>query len=154
MVDTSDVMANVNALVDASGLTPATIAQRLGESEQKIKRTLDGKNPSFVSLCGIITTCGGSVDAVIGNASQGAPVRNDPLVSELRSIATYERQRARTWSTLFVVLALVVIAVFIYDAFNPHIGWIRYAAQAAAHVAETAVHVLHGVVDRVIGHAV
>lgn len=159
MVDINSIVTNVNALVDKSGMTPADIANCLGETEQKIKRTLDGKNPSFVSLCAIITACGGSVDEVIGNASNASnasanALKCDPLVVELRSMTHYERKRARTWSTLFVVLALSVIAVFVYDAFNPHIGWIRYATQSGAGIIETAGHMLRSAVDWVTGHAV
>lgn len=154
LVDTNEIMTNVNALVTGSGMTTADIAQRLGEPEQKIKRTLEGKNPSFVSLCAIITACGGSVDEMIGNTITGTHPGNDPLVVELRSVAHYERRRARVWSTLFVVFAFAVMAVLVYDAFNPHIGWIRYATQSGTSFAETAGRVLRGAVDWVTGHAV
>lgn len=153
MVDANDIMANVNALVDKSGMTPADIAHRLGENDQKIKRTLEGKNPSFISLCAIITACGGSVDEVIGNTASGASDNNNPLVTELRTTANYERRRARTWSTLFVVFAFMIMAVLVYDAFNPHIGWIRYATQSGTIYAETAENILRSVADWVTSHA-
>lgn len=153
LVDANDIMANVNALVDKSGMTPADIAHRLGENDQKIKRTLEGKNPSFISLCAIITACGGSVDEVIGNTASGASDNNNPLVTELRTTANYERRRARTWSTLFVVFAFMIMAVLVYDAFNPHIGWIRYATQSGTIYAETAENILRSVADWVTSHA-
>lgn len=152
--DTNNIMVNVNALVKQSGMTTADIAQCLGEPEQKIKRTLEGKNPSFVSLCGIITTCGGSVDEVIGNTADNLSVKNNTLVAELRTTANYERRRARTWSTLFVVFAFLVMAVLVYDAFNPHIGWIRYASQSTFYTGTARASILGRIVSWVVGYAV
>lgn len=162
MLDKNQILERTRELVITSGISYAALADRCGVNEKTISRLLNGsgteisKNPSFMLLCGIITACGGSVDEVIGVA----PVErhhsyssNDPLVAELRSEIMHERSKVKLWSTLFVVLALAVISVFVYDAFNPHIGWIRYTTQAAYSIEPASAQLLARIVSRVTGHA-
>lgn len=156
------ILERIRTMVDESGLSYVSIAASCGVSEKTVSRVLHdtdpGKNPSFLLLCGIITACGGSVDEVIGNAQAGGQrivVSDSALVSELHSEVRHERNKVRLWSTLFVVLALAVILVFAYDAFNPHIGWIRYATQSSFYSADTAsAEMLGRIVSWVTGHAV
>lgn len=154
------ILERIRTMVDESGLSYTTIAASCGVSEKTVSRVLQddpGKNPSFLLLCGIVTACGGSVDEVIGNAPSGPRivVSDVPLVKELRETLKLERDRGKTWSVLFVVLAFGVIALFVYDAFNPHIGWIRYSLEAALYNAETAgLEILRHIVSWVTGHAV
>lgn len=162
MLDKNQILERTRELVSASGITYAALADRCGVNEKTISRLLNGsgsevsKNPSFMLLCGIITACGGSVDEVIGAApaeQTHSYSSNDPLVAELRSEVRHERSKVRLWSTLFVVLALAVIIVFVYDAFNPHIGWIRYTTQGAYTIEPASAQVLSRIISWVTGHA-
>lgn len=160
MQDLNLILERVRTLAQESGLNYVSIADRCGVSEKSVSRVLNdtdpGKNPSFMLVCGIITACGGSVDEVIGNArgeTKRLIVSSDALVAELHSEVAHERRKVKLWSTLFVVLALAVIIVFAYDAFNPHIGWIRYASQAAYSLEPASTQVLQRIVSWVTGNA-
>lgn len=131
MVDTNEIMTRVRELADESGMTLAEIARQCGESEQKIKRVLDGKNPSFAPMCAIITACGGSVDEIIKAPPPKTHVVNEPLVRELKErIASLNKWAKAGW-ILFAVFAFVVLVILIVDLANPNIGWFRGAAMQA-----------------------
>lgn len=140
MVDTGEIMEKVHEIVNESGLTVAEIAYKSGESEQKIRRTLEGKNPSFAPLCAIIIACGGSIDDVLGieretNSSGGE------LVKQLRADLHHERKRGKTGWTLFVVMVGIMVGLLIFDVLNPQFGWVRYevARQAGYGVSQTSI---------------
>lgn len=149
LVDLNEVMEKVHALVDESELTVPEIAHKCGESEQKIRRTLEGKNPSFAPLCGIITACGGSVDNILGivSAQDGTP--NKGLENQLKADLRHERKRGQTGWGLFVCMVVLMMGILIFDILNPQFGWVRYevAMQAAYDTANTAVQVLNRVLD-------
>lgn len=135
MVELNEVMEKVHALVEESGLTPAEIAHKCGENEQKIRRTLEGKNPSFAPLCGIITACGGSVDCILGIApeQQNAAV-NRGVENQLRADLRHERKHSQTGWVLFVAMVALMMGILIFDILNPQFGWVRYEiARQAMH---------------------
>lgn len=149
MIDLNEVMEKVHVLVDESGLTVPEIAHKCGESEQKIRRTLEGKNPSFAPLCGIITACGGSVDIILGVSSFGDTTPNKGLENQLRADLRHERRRGQTGWSLFVAMVVLMMGILVFDILNPQFGWVRYevAMQAAYGTANTAVQVLCRALD-------
>lgn len=148
MVDTGEIMEKVHGLVDESGLTVAEIAHKSGESEQKIRRTLEGKNPSFAPLCAIIMACGGSIDEVLGVERENSNGGGE-LVKQLRADLNHERRRGKAGWTLFVVLVGVMVALLIFDVLNPQFGWVRYelARQAGYGAAQTSILALGRIIS-------
>lgn len=151
MVDTYKILDDVRAMVDNSGLTLAEIAHRCGESEQRIRRVLDGKNPSFVPLCGIVMACGGSVDALLGiatpkveqlPANRGLEIQ---LRADLRKVEVSNRKK----DIAITLLVSAIIILLFMDILNPQFGWIRYeiARDTAYRLEDAAYYVLCGVIN-------
>lgn len=148
LVELNEIMEKVHTLVDESGLTVADIAHKCGESEQKVRRTLEGKNPSFAPLCAIITACGGSVDCILGvTPEQQNAALSKGLENQLRADLRHERKHAQTGWGLFVAMVALMMGILLFDILNPQFGWVRYevARQAAYSAAQTSTQALSAV---------
>lgn len=150
MVDVYKIMDDVRAMVADSGMTIADIAHRSGESEQKIRRTLEGKNPSFAPLCAIVEACGGSVDALLGIATprvEHLPANKELEIQLRTDLRKAERSNRKKDLAITLLVSAFILLLFI-DVLNPQFGWIRYeiAKDTVYRLEDAAYHVLCGVV--------
>lgn len=129
----------MNEIKQKTGLTNASWAERSGVPISTVSRILSGatENPGFQTVLDLISAAEVPLSAVLPDGlifpdSPASPPAAELLAEKDRRIAELERQIAfrSRWMRLLAIICTALVAVlvflFIYDALNPRVGWLRY----------------------------
>lgn len=119
----------IKELKDKRKITNQQLSDLSGVPLSSLTRILTGQteNPSFQSICDIVTALGGSIDEMTGiKSAEPQPVQNNPVIKLMEKVI---ENKDKWLFRMFVACCVVVLFVFsitIADILNGTIGFVRY----------------------------